>query len=214
MGCGGEREKLEDARAEQKWGYINLRDFKSTSCYSSLSYAILYVFMIISVAVYAVDLFTAANLLFFNRWSGQVKPVVSFKVARWIFAACILFSLVLLVYRWIRALRVIKSGVVAASYLDPLAVRIQSVRPGGRGQGYRRFLVFAALTEGRKGAEYVALFTYFSFEGTSLSNLKACSLTANKNLSFNSYHLCSRSSTIIECSDFILGLVCRSDASR
>ena len=123
--------------------------------------------MIISVAVYAVDLFTAANLLFFNRWSGQVKPVISFKIARWIFAACILFSLVLLVYRWIRALRVIKSGVVAASYLDPLAVRIQSVRPGARGQGWRRFLVFAALTEGRKGAEYVALFTYFSFEGMS-----------------------------------------------
>lgn len=97
--------------------------------------------------------------------SGQVKPVISFKIARWIFAACILLSLVLLVYRWIRALRMIKSGVVAASYLDPLAVRIQSVRPGVRGRGWRRFLVFAALTEGRKGAEYVALFTYFSFEG-------------------------------------------------
>ncbi|KAI4284729.1 MAG: hypothetical protein L6R38_001185 [Xanthoria sp. 2 TBL-2021] len=164
MGCHGEREKLEDARAEQKWGYINLGDFKSTSCYSTLSYIILYIFIFISVAVYAVDLFTAANLLFFNRWSGQVKPVISFKVARWLFAACILLSLVLLVYRWIRALRVIRSGVVAASYLDPLAVRIQSIRPGARGRGYRRFLVFGALTEGRKGAEYIALFTYFSFE--------------------------------------------------
>ncbi|KAL8639894.1 MAG: hypothetical protein Q9226_008814 [Calogaya cf. arnoldii] len=158
MGCYGEREKLEDARAEQKWGYINLGDFRSTSCYSVLSYIILYIFIFISVAVYAVDLFTAANLLFFNRWSGQVKPVISFKIARWLFAACILFSLVLLVYRWIRALRVIKSGVVAASYLDPLAVRIQSIR------GFRRFLVFGALTESRKGAEYIALFTYFSFE--------------------------------------------------
>ncbi|KAL8948936.1 MAG: hypothetical protein Q9222_004923 [Ikaeria aurantiellina] len=164
MGCCGEREKLEDARAEAKWGYINLRDFRSTSCYSPLSYGILYIFLVISVAVYAVDIFTAANLLFFDRWSGQVKPVISFKIARWIFAACILLSLVLLAYRIIRALRAIKSGVVAASYLDPLAVRIQSIRPGARGQGWRRFLVFAALTEGRKGAEYVALFTYFSFE--------------------------------------------------
>ncbi|KAL8689256.1 MAG: hypothetical protein Q9218_005029 [Villophora microphyllina] len=164
MGCCGEREKLEDARAEQKWGYINLGDFRSTSCYSTLSYGILYIFLVISLAVYAVDLFTAVNLLFFDRWSGQVKPVISFKIARWIFAACILLSLVLLVYRWIRALRMIKSGVVVASYLDPLAVRIQSVRPGARGRGWRRFLVFTALTEGRKGAEYVALFTYFSFE--------------------------------------------------
>jgi len=58
-----------------------------------------------------------------------------------------------------------KSGVVAASYLDPLAVRVQSVRMGAKGRGWRRFLVFAALTKGRKGTEYVALFTYFSFEG-------------------------------------------------
>ncbi|KAL8920677.1 MAG: hypothetical protein Q9208_006159 [Pyrenodesmia sp. 3 TL-2023] len=164
MGCCGEREKLENARAEQKWSYINLHDFTSTSCLSPLSYGILYIFLLISIAVYAVDCFTAVNLLFFNRWSGQVKPVISFKIARWIFAACILLSLVLLVYRWVRALRVIKSGVIAASYLDPLAVRVQCIRPGKRGQGWRRFLVFAALTEGRKGAEYVALFTHFSFE--------------------------------------------------
>lgn len=58
-----------------------------------------------------------------------------------------------------------KSGGVAQSYLDPLAVRVQSVRMGKNGQGWRRFLVFAELTKSKKGAEYVALFTYFSFEG-------------------------------------------------
>lgn len=62
-------------------------------------------------------------------------------------------------------MRVMKSGVVAANYLDPLAVKIQSIRTGPRGRGWRRFLVFAALTKERKGTEYVALFTYFSFEG-------------------------------------------------
>lgn len=64
-----------------------------------------------------------------------------------------------------KAIRAIKSGVIAASYLDPLAVRVQSIRMGANGRGWRRFLVFAALTKGRKGNEYVALFTYFSFEG-------------------------------------------------
>ncbi len=58
-----------------------------------------------------------------------------------------------------------KTGVITASYLDPLAVRIESVRVTKKGQGFRRFVVFAALTKGRKGSEYVALFTYFSFEG-------------------------------------------------
>ncbi len=64
-----------------------------------------------------------------------------------------------------RALRAMKSGSVAASYLDPLAVRVQSIRMGKTGRGWKRFLVFAELTKSKKGAEYVALFTYFSFEG-------------------------------------------------
>lgn len=66
-------------------------------------------------------------------------------------------------------MRVMKRGAVAESFLDSLAVRIQSIRLG-KGRGYRRFLVFAELTKSKKGAEYVALFTYFSFQGMFSSN--------------------------------------------
>ena len=132
-----------------------------------LSYGILYISVIISIAVYAVDTFTAVNLLAFSRWAGQIKPEIPFYISRWIYAGCIILSFVLLVYRWVRAVRIMKTGGVAQSYLDPLAVRIQSIRMGKNGQGWRRFLVFAELTKSKKGAEYVALFTYFSFEGTS-----------------------------------------------
>lgn len=94
--------------------------------------------------------------------------MIPFRISRWIFATCILLSWILLVYRWVRAVRAMRTGVVAASYLDPLAFMIQSIRTGPNGRGWRRFLVFAELTKGRKGAEYVALFTYFSFEGEQL----------------------------------------------
>lgn len=69
-------------------------------------------------------------------------------------------------------MRVIRSGVIATNYLDPLAVVIQSLRMGSRGRGWRRFLVFAELTKGRRGAEYVALFTHFSFEGKQPSRVR------------------------------------------
>lgn len=59
-------------------------------------------------------------------------------------------------------MRVIRRGAVAESYLDSLAVRLQSTRPRS---GWKRFLVFAELTKSKKGAEYVALFAYFSFQG-------------------------------------------------
>ena len=64
-----------------------------------------------------------------------------------------------------RAFRVIKRGSVAESYLDSNAVRIQSLRTGS-GQGFRRFLVFAELTKSKKGADYVAIFAYFQFQGS------------------------------------------------
>lgn len=119
--------------------------------------------LVVSISVYAVDTFTAINLLAFDRWAGQIKPVIPLTISRWIFAGCIILSFVLLTYRWLRAIRVMRQGGVAKSYLDPLAVRIQSIR-WGQAKGWKRFLVFAELTKSRKGADYVALFAYFSFE--------------------------------------------------
>ncbi|MCJ1430763.1 hypothetical protein MMC27_000113 [Xylographa pallens] len=164
MSCCGKREKLEDVTKEQQWDWLNLSDFRSTSCLTPLSYGILYISLLVSVACYVVDVFTAVNLLVRDQWNGIVKPVVPLTISRWIFAGCIILSWVLLVYRWTRAIRAMRTGGVAQSYLDPLAVRIQSIRMGVRGRGWRRFLVFAELTKSKKGSEYIALFTYFSFE--------------------------------------------------
>ena len=152
--CGGKR-----TNAIQ-----NLDEFKSQSCWTPFAYGYLWVMLFVSISVYCVDTFTAINLLVFDKWAGQIKPTIPLRISRWIFAGCIILSFLLLIYRWIRAVRVIKQGGVARSYLDPLAVRLQSIRTGKQGRGWRRFLVFAELTKSRKGADYVALFSYFSFE--------------------------------------------------
>jgi hypothetical protein len=124
-----------------------------------------WVFLVLSVAFYGVDTFTAVTLLAFSRWAGQIEPSIPFRISRWIFAGCIILSFVLLFFRWVRTIRVIRSGSIAESYLDPLAVRVQTIRLGSRGRGWKRFLVFAELTKSKKGADYVALFSYYSFEG-------------------------------------------------
>ena len=120
--------------------------------------------LFVSISVYAVDTFTAINLLAFNRWAGQIQPEIPLKYSRWIFSGCIIVSFLLLIYRWIRALKVMRGGKVAKAYLDPLAVRVECIRMGQEGRGWKRFLVFAELTKSRKGADYVALFTHYSFE--------------------------------------------------
>ncbi|TLD31386.1 hypothetical protein PspLS_02386 [Pyricularia sp. CBS 133598] len=162
MGCGGRKHQVE-IRPEQKWEYISLNDFKSTSCLTPFAYTYLWISLCISMAVYGVDSFTAVQLLAFNQWPGQVRPAIDFDISKWIFAVCIILSFLNLGYEHVRAQKVIRRGSVAESYLDNLAVRLQSIRIGG-GKGYKRFLVFAELTKSKKGAEYLALFTYFSFQ--------------------------------------------------
>ncbi|KAI1337011.1 hypothetical protein F5Y15DRAFT_166903 [Xylariaceae sp. FL0016] len=164
MGCGTSR-KLAEIRPEQKWDAISLRDFKSSSCFTPFAYGYLYFSLGISLAVYGVDIFTAVNLLAFDTWSSTIEPtqLITFDQAKWIFSICIIASFINLIFEHLRAMRVMKRGSVAECYLDNLAVRLESVRLGN-GQGWRRFLVFAELTKSKKGAEYVALFTYFSFQ--------------------------------------------------
>ncbi|PBP20200.1 pheromone-regulated membrane protein [Diplocarpon rosae] len=162
MGCSG-RVKADDIRPEQKWDFISLNDFHATSCFEFFWYAYLWLSLLISLAVYGVDTFTAVNLLAFDKWSSSVEPAVDFDVQKWIFAGCIMASWVNLCYEHLRAVRVMKRGAVAENFMDSLAVRLQSIRLG-EGRGWRRFLVFSELTKSRKGAEYVALFTFFGFQ--------------------------------------------------
>lgn len=137
-----------------------------------LAYGYLWASLVVSVAVYGVDTFTAVQLLVFNNWTSEIKPTISIEVSRWIFSICIILSWVNLGYEYWRAIRVMKRGAVAESYLDSLAVRLECIRMGKNGRGWKRFLVFAELTKSKKGAEYVALFTYFSFQ---------CRLSATSN---------------------------------
>ncbi|EPE25291.1 hypothetical protein GLAREA_01203 [Glarea lozoyensis ATCC 20868] len=163
MGCSG-RVKEEDLRPEQKWDFISLNDFKNTGCFPPFAYAYLVGSLVVSIAVYGVDTFTAVNLLAFDKWSGAIAPAIDLDVGKWIFSACIILSWLNVAYEHFRAMRVMKRGAVAESFLDSLAVRLQCVRWTKTGRGYKRFLVFAELTKSKKGAEYVALFTYFSFQ--------------------------------------------------
>lgn len=163
MGClSHSRKQTRQEFTDHKWDYINLADFKAKGCGPGFVYGYLWFSLILSIAVYGVDSFTAVNLLAFDRWSSKIKPAIPIDVSKWIFSGCIIASFVNLAYEGVRAFRVMRRRNVAECYMDSLAARWESIRLG-KGQGWRRFLVFAELTKSKKGAEYIALFTYFSF---------------------------------------------------
>ncbi|KKA29365.1 hypothetical protein TD95_004659 [Thielaviopsis punctulata] len=163
MACCGRSRKKPQFRAEQKWEYINLNDFKSKSCFTHIAYGYLWFSILLSTAVYAVDTLTAVNLLALNNWTSKIKPDINLNISKWVFSVCIILSFINLGYEHIRAWKVMRRGNVAECYLDSLAVKLESTRLGKR-QGYRRFLVFAELTKSKKGVEYIALFTYFNLQ--------------------------------------------------
>lgn len=144
----------------------SLNDFKATSCLAPFAYCYLWFSLILSVAVYAVDVFTAYQLLAFGKWSSTIEAtkLVNFDVTKYIFAVCIILSFVNLAYEYFRAIAIMRRGSVAECFLDSLAARLESIRLGSSGRGWKRFLVFAELTKSKKGAEYIALFTFFSFQ--------------------------------------------------
>ncbi|KAK3303554.1 uncharacterized protein B0T15DRAFT_279036 [Chaetomium strumarium] len=165
MGFLSHRRRDVEVNPEQKWDFISLNDFKSTSCFTPFAYGYLWFSLIISLAVYAVDVFTAYQLLAFNKWSSQIEPtqLVPFDISKWIFSICIILSFANLAYEYFRAVTIMRRGSVAECFLDSLAARLESIRLGS-GRGWKRFLVFAELTKSKKGAEYIALFTFFSFQ--------------------------------------------------
>jgi hypothetical protein len=165
MGFLSHKRNHVEVHPEQKWDYITLGDFKSTNCFTPFAYGYLWFSLLLSVTVYAVDTFTAYQLLAFNAWSSQVAPtqLIPFDVSKWIFSVCIILSFINLGFEHFRAQKIMRRGSVAESFLDNLAVRLESIRMG-KGRGWKRFLVFAELTKSKKGSEIVALFTYFSFQ--------------------------------------------------
>ncbi|KAI5852621.1 hypothetical protein DFP73DRAFT_589695 [Morchella snyderi] len=152
---------------EHKFEYINLKDFQDKSFVNVTAYIWIYLSILISLACVAADTYTAITLLVYNRWSSQIQPVIPFETAKIVFAICILISYLLIIYDWFFAIKVIRRGGVADAYMNVIALRWNSVwgGKGGDDSGWKRFLVFARLTEQRGKADYVALFTYFSFKG-------------------------------------------------
>lgn len=138
---------------------LDLHQFSSTSCRYLTAYVFMWITLLISLAVYVSDCYTAVVLIAYNRWSSNIDPVIPFKVSRWLFAGCIILSFVLLIYEFLVAFRVMKSKNVALTYTNNIARNIFSIK------GYHYFCLFAKITKSRSKVEYLALFVYFTFKG-------------------------------------------------
>ncbi|KAG5357681.1 putative vacuolar membrane protein [Yarrowia sp. C11] len=157
--CFENREKWARQVGQSSFDLVDMTQFRSTSFRIVISYMFMYIQLIITLAVYASDIYTAIMLLAFDRWASSITPYVPFHISRWLFGGCILFSFVLLLYDYIQAYRVWKRYNICLTYTNPICRTIYSIK------GYNYFCLFAKITKSKEFTDYVALFVFFTFKG-------------------------------------------------
>lgn len=147
---------------EETWSFINLDDFQTFGGWERFWYYYLWLELVTSVVLYAVDTATAVNLLVFDKFTS-IKPAISLEVARFIISGAIIASFINLAFEHWRVYRITKRDSIAEAFLDLLTFRVQSAKLG-KNRGSCRFLVFSELARSKKGAETIALFTFYTFQ--------------------------------------------------
>lgn len=95
--------------------------------------------------------------------SGNHKCVidVQFKIAKWIFVGCIIFSFLLLGYEWYKARAVIYSRDISYTFTNVMANDYYSIK------NYDNFCLFCRISSNRQKKDKVAFFVFFTFKSES-----------------------------------------------
>lgn len=141
-------------------------------------YAWVYILVLKSFLTYVADLYTAIALLASNRWAGNLleqadssEVKIPFKIGKWIFTGCIIFSFLLLLWETRKARSIIRSRDISYSYTNVIANNYWSLK------SYDHFCFFCQINSSRKKKDEFAFFVFFTFKGPSLlSMLQLCAL--------------------------------------
>lgn len=115
--------------------------------------------LLLKTALYGVDVYTCIKLLAFDEWSSMVKPYLSFKISKWLFAACIICSVVLLGFDLIRGIRVFRTRNISLIYTNSFARTVKSLC------GYGYFCLLDAINPS-SGFDKMAFYTWFTLDGS------------------------------------------------
>lgn len=153
---------------EKKWKYninpktfdeLNPRFFKNYRFTTVLGYLFFAIILnILKVALFASDIYTCVKLLAYNSWSNNIiKPYLSFRISKWLYSACILFSVILLFWESSRGIRVYRTKNIALSYINSFCQTVYYLR------SYSMYCVFDKVTTENR-FQNIAFFTFFELK--------------------------------------------------
>ncbi|KAK4046883.1 Potassium transporter [Microbotryomycetes sp. JL201] len=152
--------------------FINVHEFHSKALWTRLQYLWLWILFAKSIAVYIADIYTAVALLASNRWSATYLQAadddgsshstllqVPFKVGKWVFTGCIIFSFLLLLWEARKARAIIKSRDISYAFTNVMSQNWYSLR------SYDHFCFFCQIDNSKKKKDEFAFFIFFTFKG-------------------------------------------------
>lgn len=113
---------------ESTFDVLHVDAFYNTRPWTILSYMWVWTLLLLKLAILGSDTYTCVSLLAFNRWSSLEYTVYEYKIAKWIFAGCILFRVALLVYQIAWAVHVFRTRNIALAYLNNYARMMYALR--------------------------------------------------------------------------------------
>lgn len=100
------------------------------------------------------DIYTCIKLLAFNTWSNEyIQPYLSFKISKWLFSGCIIFSILLFFLEGIHGLRIYQTRYVCCGYINNFSRRLYCL------YDFRTFCLFDKITP----SGYFQKLTFFCF---------------------------------------------------
>ncbi|KAF9116454.1 hypothetical protein BGX27_002486 [Mortierella sp. AM989] len=159
------RQKVES----HKFDFIDVDDYIDNSLWRKFKYSLVFAIVIKGILIYCADLWTGVNLLLTDTWStslgvqdGRISLStinISFEIYKWIFAACIILSFILLAWDMKKAAAIIKSRDISYAFTSMIAYRYYAIK------SYAHFCLFEKIHNSKKQIDEVAFFCFFTFRG-------------------------------------------------
>ncbi|KAI3405084.2 KCH1 [Candida oxycetoniae] len=122
---------------------VKVNDFRNYKGSTLWWYFYMWILVILSLALLAVDIYSCLNILVFDKWGTQDYKPYAYSIAKWIFTGCIIFQFVLLLYHWIWAIHIYRTKNIALVYLNSICKRIYSIK------SYNHFCLLNSIEEGK-----------------------------------------------------------------
>lgn len=145
----------------KKFDELDLSLFRSRKYKTLITYLLsCWASIILKIILLGSDIYTCIKLLAFNTWSNDyIQPYLPFRISKWLYSGCIIFSIVLLLWEVYWGIRIYRTRNICLTFVNNFCRSIYCL------QNYSIYCLFDKITP--NGVfQKMAFFTYFEIQSS------------------------------------------------